>query len=146
MCNRKSGWLLAIAAVGALACGGDQSGPSVASLVGTWRATKAEVVSAANPSTKVDLVAMGGTVRLVLTDAKTFTLTSTMPGAADDVTTGTWTSSIDMLRLAYGYGSWECDMTLTGNSLSLGGADTDYDFNGDDVDEPAKWYLTLVRE
>jgi hypothetical protein len=85
-------------------------------------------------------------VRLVLTDAKTFTLTSTMPGAADDVTTGTWTSSIDMLRLAYGYGSWECDMTLTGNSLSLGGADTDYDFNGDDVDEPAKWYLTLVRE
>ena len=34
----------------------------------------------------------------------------------------------------------------SGNTLHLDGADIDFDIDGDDVDEPAKWYLTLVRE
>lgn len=148
MLNRRRGLVLAVAAAGAMACGGgDGTGPSVESLVGTWRATKAEIVSVANSSTKIDLVTSGATVHLVLTAAKAFTLTMSMPGQPDDVTIGTWSSSRDMMRMVYGTNSaWECDMTLSGNMLTLNGADTDYDFNDDGVDEPAKWYMTLVRE
>jgi hypothetical protein len=141
-------WPWPVALLGAVgACGGDGgTGPSAASLAGTWRATQAQLVSVANPSTQVDLVAMGGTVRLVLSDAQTFTLTVLMPAEPDDITTGSWSSSIDVLTLTYGSGSMQFDMTLSGNTLTLTGANGDYDFNGDDTDEPAKISLTLTRE
>jgi hypothetical protein len=145
MWSRKVGVLLAVALGGAAACGGG-TGPSADSLVGTWRATKAEVVSVANPSTKVDLVATGGAVRLVLTEAKTFTLTVTTPGGSDEITTGTWSSSVDVLTMIHPYGTWQCDMTLSGTTLRLDGAQDSYDLDGDDVEEPVQWYLTLNRE
>jgi hypothetical protein len=142
----RQGYLIGAVSAVAIGCGGDSSGPSTESLAGSWRATKVEISSVANPTVKVDLVAQGGTVRLVLTEAKTFTLTVAIPGQPDDVTTGTWSSSVDVMTLQYPSGSWQFEMTLSGSSLILEGADSEFDFNGDDQDEPAKTNLVLTRE
>ena len=143
----KRTWLMGLATTAlSLACGGGNgTGPSPETLTGTWQATKAEMVSQANPATKVDLVALGGQVRLVLTGSKTFTLTVSMPGDPDEITTGSWSSSVDLLTLAYASGAWQFSMTLSGDPLTLSGADAEYDFNDDGQDEPAKINLVMVR-
>lgn len=143
-------WAAALAVGAAVACGGSSSGPSAETLTGTWGATKAELVKASSSSTKVDLVAKGGTVRLVLRDNKSFTLTVTEPGEPVEETVGTWSASADVLTLAFSIGSnsgeMQFDMSLSGGTLSLVGADTGYDFDDDGVDEPAKVNLTMIRQ
>jgi len=145
----KRGWFVGLAVGAGVACGGDGgAGPSPQSLVGTWGATKAELVMVSNPSTKVDLVAMGGTVQLVLTTANTFTLTVSMPGEPLEQSGGTWSSG-DVLTLTYTSGrsgNQQFDISLSGNTLTLTGADTDYDFDDDGVYEAAKVNLALLRQ
>ena len=127
-------------------CKDSSTGPSPQGLTGTWQATKAEYVSVANPSTKVDIVAQGSTVTLVL-DTSTFTLTITDPGKAPKVTTGTWTSTTDTMTLEPSgmSGGWTFDMTLSGNTLTLSGANVLFDFGGTGTVQDAKLNLVLTR-
>lgn len=141
---RVVGWL-GIAAAGAIACS-DDTGPTEDELTGSWLATKVELVSVENPSVKVDLVALGGTVRLVLAESNTYTMTLSYPGLAGEVITGTWSASEDVLTLNDQDGNFQFDMSLSGDTLTLAGADAEYDFDDDDVDDPAKLNITLVRD
>jgi hypothetical protein len=142
---------LAALLAGAGACGGgDSNGPSEESLVGTWVAAKAEFVSVANPSLKVDLIGLGGSIRLVLSSGHQFTLTIKPPGGAEEQSTGTWNSSGDefVLRFAAGplIGDMAFDVSLSGNTLTLTGADAEFDVDGQGGDEPAKLNLTMIRQ
>jgi len=123
--------LVALAIIGALSCKDSTTGPSPQGLSGTWKATKAEYVSAADSSKKVDIVAQGSTLTLVL-ETGSFTLTITDPGEAPSVTTGTWTSSSDTLTLAPSGTSftWMFNMTQSGNNLTLSGGHVQFDFSG----------------
>jgi hypothetical protein len=139
-------WLLTTAVGMAAGCGDDSTGPSESSLVGTWRATKVELISVQDPAIKFDLVALGATVRLVLGSSKAYTLTLSVPGEPQEIVTGSWSSSGDVLTLTDESGDMQFDMTLSGNTLTLTGADGEFDFNDDDVDEPAHLNMVLVRE
>lgn len=138
------------ALLGATACGGDDAAaPDKDELAGNWRATKIEYVSVASPAQKVDLATLGVTVTLALNAGGTFVLTTTPPGGAAQTLSGTWSASRDVLTLHWSgqfSGDMQFDMALSGNTLSLSGADADYDVNGDDRDEPAKLNLVLVRQ
>lgn len=137
-------WWLGVAAM-AVACS-DDTGPSEGELTGSWLATKVELVSVANPATKIDLVALGATVRLVLAASNTYTLTLIVPGEPQEVQTGTWSASKDVLTLSDSDGDQQFDMSLNGNTLILTGASGEFDFNDDGVDEAATVNVTLVRE
>ncbi len=146
MLTGRSVRVLAVVTAAALGCGdNDGTGPSPNALVGNWRATKCEFVSVAN-SSRVDLVPNGGTIRLALAQGGTYVLTVSQPGEPDEVTSGAWSASKDVLTLKRGIGEWQFDMSLAGGTLTLSGADTDFDFDGDDVDEPAVMNLIMVRE
>jgi len=146
-----------VAVAGALvACGGGSDGagssPTGSSatgggLVGTWRATRAEYASATNSSLRVEVVAQGTSLTLVL-DSGSFVLTITDPGHTPRVTTGSWTSSRDTMTLApSGVSfSWVFDMNLSGSTLTLTGGSVEFDFNADGSYEQAKLNLTLVRQ
>lgn len=145
---------LVAATVLSAACGGSDggsgspTGPSGPTLAGTWKATRAEFVGVANPNQRVEVVSLGVSVTLALNSAATFTLTIAEPGAAPQVTNGTWTSSSDTLRMTpTGMSwSWEFDMNLNGNTLTLTGASFEFDVTGDDHDEQAKLNMTLARQ
>jgi len=151
---RVAGAVLVAVAVLAAACGGSDggsgspTGPSAPTLAGTWKATRAEFVGVANSSQRVEVVSLGVSVTLVLNAAGTFTLTVAEPGMAADVTNGSWTSSSDALKMTPGgmSWSWEFDMTLSGNTLTLSGATFEFDVNGDDRDDQAKLSMTLARQ
>lgn len=98
--------------------------------LGTWNATKAEYTSVANSSTKVDIVAGGSTVVLVL-NASTFTLTITDPGESPVAAGGTWSASVDVLTLTWTSGSSgesQFEYTLSGDSLTLNDGHMMHDF------------------
>ena len=153
-----------VVAVVAAGCGGDggsggstssggssptspSSTPAPQGLQGTWKATKAEFVSVASSSKRVDVVAKGTTVTLALTGSD-FALTMTDPGLPAKVTSGTWTSSSDTMSLkpAGMTWSWQFDMSQSGNNLTLNGASVEFDFAANGVMEQAKLYMTLVRQ
>jgi hypothetical protein len=154
---------LVVVATLAAGCGGDSdngssssgssptspstTAPTATGLEGSWRATKAEFVSAANSSKRVDVVAQGTTVALVLSGGN-FTYTITDPGKTPNVTNGTWTASRDTMALKPSgmTWSWQFDMTQSGNNLTLSGASVEFDFAANGVFEQAKLYLTLVRQ
>lgn len=145
----KRGWLVGLALAAGVACGGG-SGPSPRSLSGKWKATTAEVVSTSNSSRKTDLVANGGTVLLVLDQGGSFALTVSVPGDPVQQSGGTWSSSVDVLTLTYtsgpNSGNSEFEMNLSGDTLTLNGADLDFDFEDDGVFEAAKLNLRLARQ
>jgi len=141
--------LLAGTVVGLAACSDGGSGPSPASLTGTWSATKADFVNITNASEKVELIAHGGSVTLVLNENKSWTMTIGVPGEADRVQTGTWSSSIDELTLSYAsplVGEMQFDMSLSGSTLSLAGGHCPFDVNGDTLYEESTLALTMTKQ
>jgi len=153
---------LVVVATIAAGCGGDSSGSSSGGsssptsptgstspqgLEGTWKATKAEFISAANASKRADVVTQGTIVTLTITGSS-FVYTIADPGKPPNVTNGTWTSTRDTMSLKPNgvTWSWQFDMTQSGNNLTLNGASVEFDFAANGVFEQAKLYLTLVRQ
>jgi hypothetical protein len=141
-----------IVAAALAGCGGESgTGPSTVSqttqqgITGTWRATKAEFTSTAG--VKVDIVAKGTTLMLVF-GGGSYTMTTTDPGAASRVETGTWSASTDLVTMTpTGMSwSWQFDLSLAGNSLTLANGGAEFDFNLDGLNEPAKLTMVLTRQ
>lgn len=140
-----AGLLVAGAAIAA--CGGDGgSGPSPSQLAGSYNVTKCEYVSTTGLGTE-DLIPAGGTGTLVLTTDSLY-LTVTPASGPPVVLTATYEiDGIDLMRVTPAGASWywAWDMTFTGNTLKLTGADSEYDFNNDGFGEPAHWNVTATR-
>lgn len=128
-------------------CGSSSTGPSPSALEGTWTVTKMEFVKGGSPTTKVDLIANGSTAILFMDSSNGYTLTVKTPEQADEVTTGTWSAASDVLTMTVDgmMGERQFQMSLSANTLTLSGADVDFDFNLDGVDEPAKLNMTLTK-
>jgi len=151
MRTRERALAVLLVLAGSAACGGDGgTGPSKAELTGTWSASRIEYTNVANPAQKVDVAQQGATLTLGLQSGGVFTIALLVPGEAPVDISGLWSSSTDVLTLRWTSGAanneMQFDMTLTGNSLSLVGADSEFDFDGDDVDDPATLSLTLTRQ
>jgi hypothetical protein len=143
----------AAAALLVAGCGGSDSGFTSATqatetLVGTWRATKAEFTSRGNSSLKVDIVARGSAVTLALEAGGTFRLTIVDPGQPGSVESGTWTASRDVLTIARSgqSGQTQFDMVLSGSALTLTGGHVLFDVNGDGAGEECVLDMALTRQ
>jgi len=135
------------AAVLLMACGGDGSGPRPNEFAGTWNATKYQFTNKANTAQKVDVISLGATLVVILDQNGTYQATLTMPGDAPEVTTGTWDASVDVftIRETGSTGEMQFDYTLSGNTLTLSGANDDFDFDSDGNPEPARVSAILTR-
>ncbi len=137
----------------AVSCGGSggsgsPTAPSSPTLAGTWKATRAEFVSAGNSNLRVEVVAKGTTMVLTLDAGGSYTQKITDAGQAGQTTTGTWAASSDVLTLKPTGMSFQIqfDMALSGNNLTLNGGHVTFDVNGDGSEEEALLYMTLARQ
>ncbi len=141
--------ILFVAAVFMVCCGGGSSpnptAPSVQTLAGTWRATRAEFVSGSN---RVEVVSRGTVMVLTLNAGGSYSQAITDPGQAGQTTTGSWSSSSDVLTLRPTGMSFDIqfDMAFSGNSLTLNGGHVQFDVNGDGNAEEAILNLALARQ
>jgi hypothetical protein len=152
--------MLALVTVLLSACGGNSSSSSGASTPsgsspvaptpqtteGTWRATKAQFVSAANSNRQVDIIAQGSTVTIAFAGSN-YTYTQVESGKPQQVQTGTWSASTDVMTMRPTGVTWtiQFDMTFSGNSLALKGGHVQFDFNNGSFEE-ALLNMTLVRQ
>jgi len=148
--RRVSSLFLLLALPFATACGDDDpAGPSADDLTGTWTASSLELVSVANSNTRVDLIGLGYTCTLTLEQDGDFFITIVDPELGNLGGSGHW-SSTDVLTMEFLAGefdvTWEFDITLTGNTLRLTGADAEYNFDDDGTEDAAKLNMTLVRD
>lgn len=137
-------FLVAVAFLTASGCK-SSTGPDKDELVGTWDATKAEYVSVANSSTKVDIVALGGTFTLVL-NASTFTMTIQELGESAWVGTGTWSNSMDTMTFTWSTGTSgesQFDFVLDGDHLTLEGGHMQHEFT---PGSPEEAILNLILD
>lgn len=147
--------ILAMAvAASTFACGGDgdngtdpPDGITLTDLVGTWDATQVEYQSLDNPLIRFDLVALGGSLTLTVEANGDYTATIQPPGEQPDTETGSVTLEGNLIELVVDGvpESVEFDFTLVGNTLTMVTEDEEFDFDGDDIDDPARLTLVLVR-
>ncbi len=132
------------------ACGGDEdtTGPVVNDLVGHWDAVAIELIADADPPIMVELISLGANGRLVLEANGDFGLSVGIPGEPTEFAGGTW-GATNVLTLAFDSGdiegTWVFNYVLNGDNLTLTGAATEYDFDGDDIDDAAILNMQLVR-
>jgi hypothetical protein len=134
--------IVGLAFLATMGCkGNNPTSPTTKAPVGTWQATRAEYVSVADPSKKVNLVSEGATVTLVL-DASTFTFTIAKPGETAQVTTGSWSYTTDTMTLSPSGTSftWVFELNVSQESMTLSGAHVEFNFSG----TPEEAILTLV--
>ena len=128
------------ALVALAACGGGVSGPSEASIEGTWQASTMEYVSKAGAG-RVEVVSQGWAATLTLNADRTGSLVVIPAGVPGWTWSGRWEVDGDLFRLA-GQGA---EVALASGKLQLRGFDGVYDFDGDRTVEPAKLNFVMVR-
>jgi Lipocalin-like domain len=127
--------IIVILSVAALpGCGKDKGvGPEPSEIYGTWSATKVEYVSKTNPSMRVNLCdSVGGGATLVIESNQNITYILRCTHVAPDTTLGTWKLEGDLFKMYPAGTPWDYtwEITLSGNTLKLEGADMEWDFGG----------------
>ena len=149
--RRHSRVLLAFAALVAVNCGGNATGPdptpNAVPFVGSWRATSLVVTSKANPSVHPDLVQEGAQFDLDVQPSGQYTAILTYSGQAS-TEIGTASVSGNIVTLVRTFPAptrtTTANYTLQGDLLTLEG-DTEFDFNLDGTPEDARSRTVLIR-
>jgi hypothetical protein len=127
-------------------CGGmSAEAPSVENFARSWQLTSCEYVHATDPSRKVDLVAEGWTIWLYVNDNGMFRYATTPPGGQESFIDGAWSASAEIVTLTPDGtgGDWQFTGAVGEESATLRGASAEYDFDGDQVPEPAIWNMAM---
>ncbi len=146
----QAGWraaLLILLLVTLGSCGDETTAPKPAELAGTWTATKAEYVSVANTSTRIDIVAGGGAATLVLTADGRYEYVEIPKEQSPDTTRGGWSASADVMTFTVDGMPWatQFDLYFSGNTLRLTGGHSEYDFGQGGGLEEARQNLEFTR-
>jgi hypothetical protein len=149
----QTGWrhgVLAALVVAVAACGSDEetTAPLRNGIIGNWEATQVEYRSRINASVRIDLIEASATATLTIGADNSYVLTITRLGGSPEITTATWmldggVLSVTPTGMPW---SWQFSVQLSGDSLRLGGADAEYDFDNDGQADPAQLTLVLTRQ
>ena len=128
----------------------------ISDFVGAWKAgatqvgTQMNYTSKEEPSTEFKLVQLGATIDVVVKSDNTYTLTLLIPLLEiNEVEKGKMTidgNKVTMTADDYPDEAITFDYNINGDMLSLISDDTEFDFNFDDVDEPAILSIILKKQ
>jgi hypothetical protein len=104
-----------------------------------------EFTNPANPAQQVDLIVEEWTYVITLNADGTYDAVLDDPDGPPEAISGVWEASVDVFRLKDDTEPWwqEFDMSRSGNTLTLTGADLNFDFGEGDVS--AKLDVVLVK-
>jgi len=148
MRRKGRGWL-AWAWVALAACGGEggvEPDPAVAPFVGTWDATVFTVTSDANPQLVADILSLGA-FHITVEPSGQYTATLEIVGIPPEIGQLTVIGStirLDPTTPASAPTATSSYVFLSADRLVLDGP-TEFDFNFDDIDEPAQAHIELQR-
>lgn len=126
----------------------DDEGITIADLVGTWDATQF-TLSNPNGVQSLDLIAAGGSFTLTVAANGSFTGEQSLLGQTDTFAgTIVLTGNNTMTLVDATDPSDETDLmyTLNGDQLAITSTDITFDWDGNDVDDPAELEAVLQRQ
>ncbi len=137
---------LLVGAAAGIGCG-DATGVTADELAGAWSATQYEFTNPATASQQVDIIAMGGSFSISFMASGDFTANFQEPGEQLETISGTISVGGDTLTISEsGQGSpTDFVASRSGSTLTLTTSDEEYDFDGDDVEEPASLRIILRK-
>lgn len=116
--------------------------PSLENFARAWTLTKCEY-QAKTGGQRVDLVAQGWQITLNVSDNGLFFYSTTPPGGSTQTIQGTWSISgeIVTLRPATATVEWQFTAKVRETSMTLDGANGEWDVNGDGTPDPVTWNM-----
>lgn len=117
--------------------------PSVENFARHWNVTSDEYLHASNGAITVDLVAEGWTIDLYVNDNGRLRFVWTPPGGEESFWDANWSvagGSVIVTRDGSPF-SWEFAARVGEESMTLRGADAEYDFDANGTPEPAIWNM-----
>lgn len=117
--------------------------PSAENFARTWHLTSCVYRSAANSTVSVDLIASGWAIDLMVNDNGRLRYAWTPPGGDADFWDGSWSvdgGSLVVTRDGFMF-SWEFEAQVQESTMSLTGAQAEYDFDANGTPEDATWNL-----
>lgn len=136
------GALVTIGLLGAAACS-DTLGPE--DIAGTWEATSMLFISSNNPAVSEDMITLGAEFSIAFTKDGTLSSTFTYEGSTE-IEGGTYTMSGSDITLTIGGELMTGRITKSDGELRVNfPTGLEYDFDGDEVDDPAALLLVLIR-
>ena len=123
-------------AAGLAACGGDSTGNSNVSLLGTWTLTKFEFVNASNSAIKSDLIALGGSGTITFNANASWSVSLTVPSQGAFTSSGTYTETATTLTIVTNEVPPETSVFTKGLSahiLTLTGGSATFNFGAGEV-------------
>ena len=139
----------AVAAAFAAACS-DSTAPAdvtAADLAGTWDATSVVFTPDAG-GTAVDVVLLGFGFEITFNAEGGYTATTDVPGEDPDVEIGTFTVANSVITLTpVGEDAETLTIdSLSGSTLVVTDSNAEFDFDDDDVEEPANMTATMAKQ
>lgn len=124
----------------------ESTGLEVDDIAGTWTATSMVFTSVADPLVSFDMVTEGAALTLTLSAEATYDFLFTFPLEEDEVEAGGYVVTGSTLALSpTGTGSPESfTIARNGDTMTLT-SDDEFDFDENEVEEPAILVLTLTR-
>jgi len=117
-------------------------------VVGTWVASSWTFNALATDST-IDLIANGAELTVVLQNSGRYTLIITAPGESPDYETGGLSFSGDQMTITSdnpNEGISVMTWSVTGTTMTLLSTESDYDFDGDNIGDPATMSMILQKQ
>ncbi len=128
-----------------LGCGGDATGADSDGALGTWSATKIEIVNTANSSIREDLISQGYSLTLAFSAGGTWVGTSKRPGEPAEGFSGVYVETGSTLTLTQLQPPPTITMdfakSISGNRMTLTSGDEYYDFGAGLVLAKSTWTL-----
>ncbi len=139
--------LLALTTPVLIGCG-DATGLDPVELAGTWNAIEYRFTNPANTAQTVELIALGGSLSILIRADSSYTATIQEPGDVPETRRGTVEIRGDTLTISEsGQGSPTPYMARrSGDTLTMTTSDEDFDFDQDGTDDPADVRIVLVRQ
>ena len=123
----------------------DATGVEVDDLAGTWVATAIVFTSVEDPAMTVDITEEGATATFTLDAEGAYTVTFVF-GEENEVETGTYAVDGNVLTLTDSVeGAEVWDVARDGDTMTLTSDDDEFDFDDDQVEDPASLVITLAR-
>lgn len=122
--------------------------PSVENFARSWSLTSCAYRSNANPALSADLVGSGWAINLFVNDNGRLRYAWTPPGGEPDFWDGSWSvdgGALVVTRDGFGF-SWEFEARVQEASMTMSGAQAEYDFDNDGTPEAATWNLAGTTE
>jgi hypothetical protein len=145
--TRATFTLLALTTPLLIGCG-DATGIQPVDLAGSWVASEYRFTNPANTAQTVDLVAVGGSLSLMIMADGNYTVTIQEPGNVPETRSGTVEVRGDTLTISEsGQGSpTDYLAQRSGDTLTMTTSDEEFDFDQDGTDEPADVRAVYVRQ